>query len=83
MHFTDEQKAHIDQLIERRLITDRRRHDREVKTLTDERDRLRASVDRLTTEVVKTRDELQAQRQRGIIGRVGAGVREWLTGSEP
>jgi hypothetical protein len=81
MKFTDEQKEAINAIVERRLVADRRRRDREVQTLTDERDRLRADVDRLAGEAVTLRDELARLRddeQRGVVGR----VRQWLTGNE-
>jgi uncharacterized coiled-coil DUF342 family protein len=63
MHFSDEQKARIDTLIENRLHKERRRHSIELAAMADERDSARAEVQALIDERDDLRRQLAAVRE--------------------
>jgi len=61
--FTDEQKAHVETLIERRLVRERARHARELAFLSERHER----------ELERVRLELR--QERGLLTR----IRDWLS----
>ena len=57
MKFSEDQKAAIERIVERRLLADRRRRAEALKSLVDERDGLRA-------ELAAARSDREAARQQ-------------------
>ena len=70
MKFSEDQKAAIERIVERRLLADRRRRAEALKSLVDERDGLRA-------ELAAARSDREAARQQTQL-RLGGRLRRWL-----
>lgn len=70
MRFSDAQQRHIDDLVQRRLIADRRRRGQHLDRLEQERDRLRIEVGLLRTALDQATAHTHHDRSSGVGARL-------------